>query len=179
MAIGFLFVARTPGSGVDLIRFLEGNILLVPPAAIKWMIILGIVVILSSVLFYPKFVAICFDPEFAQLRGVRANLYYLFLLVLAAVSIVLLSSVIGILMVIALFVIPPALAAGFTRKLWQVMLASVAICTFLIVVGMAISYDRELPSGPTIVVLAGTVYFLGTLLGIFIKKSIRPKKSTP
>ena len=170
MAIGFLFVARTPGSGVDLMRYLEGNILLVSQDAIFWVIVLGAVVIVSSILFYPKFVAICFDSEFAQLRGVRANLLYLFLLVLTAISIVLLSSVIGILMVIALFVIPPALASGFTRQLWQVMIFSVVICTLLIIFGMAISYGQDLPSGPTIVVLAGILYFGGMFGGIVLRK---------
>ena len=176
MAIGFLFVAKTPGSGVDLMRFLEGNILLVSREAIVWVIVLGAVVIVSSILFYPKFVAICFDAEFAQLRGVQSNLLYLFLLILTAISIVLLASVIGILMVIALFVIPPALASGFTRQLWQVMIGSVIICTLLIVFGMAISYGQDLPSGPTIVVLAGILYFVGTFAGIAARKLIgRPR----
>ena len=88
------------------------------------------------------------------------HLLYLLLLVLTALTVVLMSSIIGIVMVIALLTLPAAVGSQFGARLWQMMLISTVLCMGLTASGMAVSYHYELPSGPTIVVLAGIVYLL-------------------
>lgn len=163
MAVGLLFLAKTPGY-VDPMSYLFGNILLIARSDL-WLIgLLDAIVAGAGVFFYHKFLAVCFDEEFARLRGVPVGTYYLLLLCLTALTVVLLVSIVGIVMVIALLTLPAAIAGQITRRLWQMMLLSIVLCTVFIAGGLAVSYPYDLPSGPTIIVLAGAAYLVSTLL---------------
>ena len=116
------------------------------------------VVIVLGVVFYNKFQAVCFDQEFAQLRGVHVNVYYLLLLCLTSLTIVILLRVVGIVLVIALLTLPAAVAGHFARQLWQMMVLAIAACGVFTVVGLAVSYSTDLPAGPVIIVIAAAAY---------------------
>jgi zinc transport system permease protein len=163
MAIGLLFLAKTPGY-TDAMSYLFGNILLLSREDLWIVAGLDILVVGLALLFYNKFMAVCFDEEFATLRGIRVPAYYLLLLCLTALTIVLLVRVVGIVLVIALLTLPSAVAGHMTRRLWQMMIVSVLCCLLFSVAGIAVSYHYDLPSGPTIILFAGAAYLL-VLLG--------------
>ena len=117
-----------------------------------------------GLVFYHKFQAICFDQEFAHLRGVQVKAYYLLLLCLTALTVVLMVRLVGIVMVVALLTLPAAVAGFFSRQLWQMMLLGTLICAALIAVGLAVSYRYDLSTGPVIIVLAAAAY-LAVILG--------------
>ncbi|MFQ6008438.1 MAG: metal ABC transporter permease, partial [Candidatus Zixiibacteriota bacterium] len=102
MAVGFIFISKTPGYNTDLMSFLFGNILMVSARDI-WLIVgLDILVVGAGLLFYNQFLAVCYDEEFARVRGINVGFYYLLLLCLTALTVVILVTVVGIVMVIAL-----------------------------------------------------------------------------
>lgn len=158
MAVGILFIYRTPGYGENLMSYLFGNILMVTSREL-WLIAgLDVLVVALGLLFYNRFLAVCFDEEFARLRGVRVEFYYLLLLCLTALTVVLLVTVVGIVLVIALLSLPAAVAGVFSRKLWQMMALSVLFAVLFATGGLALSYGPNLPAGATTIVLAGGVY---------------------
>lgn len=163
MATGLLFIARTPGY-VDPMSYLFGNILLVSKGDLLFVLALDVVVLGLVGIFYHKFLAVCFDEEFARLRGMRTGWIYLLLLCLTALTIVLLVRVVGIVMVIALLTLPAAVAGNFSRNIFQMMLLAVLFCAAFVVLGLGVSFGLDLPSGPIIIVIAAIVY-LFTLLG--------------
>jgi zinc transport system permease protein len=75
---------------------------------------------------------------------------------------VMLSRVVGIVMVIALLTLPVGIASLFSRTLWQMMIASWLISTALTVSGIGLSYEPDLPPGPTVIILAGAAYLIAT-----------------
>ena len=158
MAIGVLFISRTPGYSEELMSYLFGNILLVSRQDIWLMVALDALVIVLGLLFYHQFLAVCFDEEFARLRGLRVELYYLLLLCLTALTVVVLLKVVGIIMVVALLTLPAAVAGYFSRTLWQMMSVAVALCVCLTIAGLVTSYGPGLPAGATTIVLAGGLY---------------------
>ncbi|HNY64571.1 MAG TPA: metal ABC transporter permease [Deltaproteobacteria bacterium] len=158
MAIGIVFIFRTPGYNEDLMSYLFGNILMVTGQDIWLMAGLDLLIIGLVLLFYNKFLAVCFDEEFARLRGVRVEAYYLLLLGLTALTVVLLLSVVGIVMVIALLTLPAATAGYFSRRLWQMMVLSVIFSVLFTTGGLALSYSPNLPTGATIILVAGAAY---------------------
>ncbi len=170
MAVGIIFIAKTPGY-VDAMSYLFGNILLVSKQDLYFVVFLDLLVVIVSVVFYNKFLAVCFDEHFARLRGVRVEFYYLLLLCLTALTIVLLVSIVGVVMVIALLTLPSAVAGHWTKRLWQMMCLAVLLSMLFSSAGLAVSYSWNLPSGPTIVVLAGVCY-----LGSMLLKRSREKK---
>ncbi len=165
MAAGVLFISRTPGYGEDLMSYLFGSILMVSPGDL-WMIAgLDLLVVSAGILFYNRFLALCFDEEFARLRGVRVEFYYLLLLCLTALTVVLLVTVVGIVMVIALLTLPAAVAGELTRRMWQMMLLAAGLAVLFTTTGLAVSYGPDLPAGAMTIVIAGLTYMV-TVAGL-------------
>ncbi len=162
MAIGLVFFAKTPGN-VDPMSYLFGNILLVSQSDVWLVAVMDLLVVALGLGLYPKLLALCFDEEFAQLRGVPVKLYYLLLLCLTALTVVLLVRVVGIVLVIALLTLPAAVAGHFARRLWQMMLLAIVCCMVFVTAGIALSYPTNLPSGPVIILIAGATYLVVTL----------------
>jgi len=168
MAAGVLFISQTPGYNQDLMSYLFGNILMVTPADV-WLIAgLDVLVVLVGLLFYNQLLAVCFDEEFARLRGINVEFFYLLLLCLTALTVVLLVSVVGIVMVIALITLPAAVAGHFTTTLGRMMLVATLFSLGFTTLGLAASYSPNLPAGATIIILAGTTYLIVTLLNRFL-----------
>jgi zinc transport system permease protein len=160
MAVGIIFISRTPGYNADLMSYLFGNILMVTREDL-WLIAgLDIVIVGLVILFYRKFLALCFDEEFAELQGLKVQAYYILLLCLIALTVVILIYVVGLILVIALLTLPAAIAGHYGKSLPQIMIiASVlGICfTFL---GLGFSYGPDLPAGATIIIIAGLAYVI-------------------
>ena len=158
MAVGVLFISLTPGYSQDVMSYLFGNILMVSPNDLKLIAGLDALILALVFLFYNEFLAVCFDEEFARLRGVKVELFYLALLCLTALTVVLLVTVVGIVLVIALLTLPVAIAGYFATRLWQMMILSVILSVGFTTAGLAVSYGPNLPSGATTIVLAGVAY---------------------
>jgi zinc transport system permease protein len=175
MAVGIIFITRTTGYTEDLMSYLFGNILMVRKVDLLMIVGLDLLVVAVSFLFYHQLEAICFDEEFARLRGVSVELFYILLLCLTALTVVTLVQVVGIVMVIALLSLPAAAAAFLTRKLWQTILVATALNLLFMVGGLALSYRPDLPAGATIIILAGVVYLLVVTLGPLFRRIARRK----
>ena len=89
---------------------------------------------------YNRLLAICFDEEFARLRGVRVEMHYLLLLCLTALTVVVLVTVVGLVMVIALLTLPVAIANRFAHRLWQVMAVAATLVVQVPAVGEILSW---------------------------------------
>lgn len=163
MAVGIIFISRTPGYNADLMSFLFGNILLVSTSDLILMVVLDLVILVCAFLFYKQFQAVTFDEEFARLRGVHAEIYYLLLLCLVALTVVLLIRVVGLILVIALLTLPATIARQYTGTIFRIMLLSILIGSIFTISGLAISYEQDLPTGATIILVAGAVFFLSTV----------------
>jgi zinc transport system permease protein len=167
MAVGILFISQTPGYSEDLMSYLFGNILMVSSSDL-WLIgALDLFILLIVWLYYNKFVAVCFDEQYARLRGVRVSFFYLLLLALVGLTVVMLVEVVGIILVIALMTIPAAIAGRFTGRLPSMMLVASLLSAAFTTFGLALSFQPDLPAGATIILLAGLSY-LGVTL--FAKK---------
>lgn len=164
MAIGIIFISKTPGYNTDLMSYLFGNILLVSSANLWLMAILNVVVLATIYVFYKPFLAAAFDEEFARIRGVNIEAVYILLLCMIALSIVLLIQIVGLILVMALLILPAASAVQFCNSIPRMMLLSVALSILITTAGLMISYEPDLPSGATIIVVAGMVYFISVLL---------------
>jgi zinc transport system permease protein len=158
MAIGILFIAKSPGYQADLMSYLFGNILLVPQQSLWFMLLLDAVLLLVVGLYHRQLLAVAFDEEFARLRGIPVTFFYLLLLVLVAVTVVLLIQVVGLILVLALLTLPAAVAGHYVHSLGRIMLLATLLGSLLSVSGLALSYQPDLPAGPTIILLAGALY---------------------
>lgn len=164
MALGVIFLSLTPGTNVDLMNYLFGNILWIHSRDLVLLGILDAAILAAVFFYYRRFVALCFDEEQALLRGIPVRMLYMLLLTLVAITIVLLIQVIGTILVIALLTIPATLASLFTRSLPLLMISAVIFSSLFSFFGLHASYVLDWPPGSTIALLAAIAYFTILLL---------------
>lgn len=172
MAVGLLFIHYTPPPAINLESYIFGNILFTSQSDLVITAVLGVVVVAISLLFYNKLLAVCFDEEFARLRGVNASFYYLLLLCLIGICVVLLVQLTGIILAIALIVLPAATASRLTNRLWKVMVIAVLLSMFCTTGGLMLSYTSETPTGPVVVLIAALLYIISLPI-VWLKRVIR------
>ena len=171
MALGIIFVGLAPGYAPDLFSYLFGNILTVPTSDLILMLALDVVIILIVIALYKEFLALAFDREFGHIVGVPVEALYLLLLCLIALTVVILIRVVGIVLVIALLTIPAALARQFTYNLQKMMLLSVLFSVAFTFGGLWLSFQLDLASGATIIILAGVVFIAYVGISRSLKKT--------
>jgi len=156
MAVGLVFLHWTPGYAPDLLAYLFGNILLLTPSdlALAAAAVAAVLVLLAW--RGRELVAVAFDEEAARLQGLPTRAYGILLLMLAAVSVVVLLQLVGIVLAVALLTLPPLIALRLARSIAGVVMAATAVCLALTVGGLLLSFALDLPSGP-VMVLSGAV----------------------
>ncbi|MCK5200175.1 MAG: metal ABC transporter permease, partial [Spirochaetales bacterium] len=162
-----LFIAKTPGY-ISPMTYLFGNILIISQTDLMLLIFLDIIIVVLGFLFYHQFQAITFDEEFASIGGIKTNIFYILLLLMTAITVVLMTTIIGIVMVIALLTLPAAIAGFFAKKIWVIMLIAVGLTAVFTSFGLMISYITDQPAGSTIILISGVVY----LAAVLVKKII-------
>ncbi len=167
MAFGIFMIYQTPGYVPDLASYLFGNILTVSRVDVLIMLTLNITIALIVFIRYNEFLAFSFDEEFSEVTNVPVMKTYIVLLSLVALTVVILVSVVGIILAMALVTLPAATASLFTNSLKKMILFSVLIGIFYMFIGIAMSFFFNQPSGATIVLTSGISY-----LGLLGAKSL-------
>ncbi len=157
MSLGLLFIAITPGY-VDPMSYLFGNILLLTESDLYLIAVLNVIIIAFSFVFYNQFLAISFDEEFAKIRGVNTAFYQIVLILLISMTVILMISIVGIVMIIAFLTIPAAVSGFFTRHLKSMIKLSIVLCAVIMSAGLFLSYVFKLPSSSVTILLASIVY---------------------
>ena len=163
MAIGVIFVDRSPGYKVDLMSFLFGSILAVSPYEIMIIAIMDIIIIITVIALYRSLLSISYDEIFAAVRGVPVEAITLILTALIAFTVVMMMRVVGLILVIALLTLPAAIANLFASNMKQMMILASILGAVFTLIGLWISYSYNLTSGAVIILVAAITYFLGLL----------------
>ena len=164
MALGVILLDLTPGYNVDLMSYLFGSILSVPDSDLILMATICVLVFLTVFYYYHDLLAMSYDEEFAQLRGVPVTFLYFLLIGMTALSIVMIIRVVGLILVIALLTIPPFIAEKFSNSLFHMMGVSTALCAIFSVTGLWLSYAFNLTSGASIILVAAAGFFMSFII---------------
>ncbi len=164
MAIGIILVDLTPGYNVDLMSYLFGSILTVPDSDLWFMAGTGGLITILVCWFYKDLLAISYDEEFAQIRGVPVRRIYFILIGMLGLTIVMVIQVVGLIMVIALLTIPPFILEKYAKSLFWMMIGSSFLGAVFTLSGLWLSYTFDLTSGASIILVAGSVFLLSLSL---------------
>ena len=164
MAIGIIFLSLSPGYKADLMSYLFGSILAVSTMDLWLMAGIALLSLVFMLLFYWKLLALSFDQTFATVRNVPVGPLYLAMITLIGLTVVIAMRVVGLIMVIALLTIPPAIANLYLKDMRAIMAVSAALSMLFCTVGLIISYVLNFPSGAVIILVAGLAYVLAALI---------------
>ncbi|HWH24378.1 MAG TPA: metal ABC transporter permease, partial [Candidatus Limnocylindria bacterium] len=164
-ALGILMFSRLQGFVGELFGFLLGNVLAITPDTLVSLLLLGGMVIVTVLVLWKELLYSTFDPLGAAAAGLSVGaLDYLFL-GLIAVTIVVSLQAVGIILVVAMLVTPPATAQLLTVRFPRLVLLAAAIGALTAVAGMYLSYWFDVASGATIVLVQTAVFGIVLLLG--------------
>ena len=170
MALGIIFASLAPGPTPDLLSYLFGNILFVPPVYLWFTAGLDVLLLLVVGLRYRELQAVAFDEEFSWVTGVPVAVLFLSLLGLTALTVVVLIRVVGVILVIALLTIPAAIARHWVHGLDRMMVVASVLGAVCITAGLFVSYALsigvgiDIPTGPFIILLAAAMYGVSAVL---------------
>lgn len=159
LALGVALISTIRTYAVDLSHILFGNVLGVSTSDLWLTGGLGVLVLGVTLLCYQPFLIISFDPVLAATLRLRVGLLRSLMLILLAVTIVISMQTVGVGLVAAMLVTPPATAYLLTRRLPAMMAVSALIGMVSSVSGLYLSYYLNMASGAA-VVLAATFFFL-------------------
>ncbi len=173
MAIGILFIFLTPGYSPNLMSFLFGDILTVTLTEIYFLIALTVIIGIGLYLFYEPILYTAFDPEFSKITKLPVQKIKYVIGAIIAITIVLSIKVMGIILVLSLFTIPPSAANLFVKKFNQIINWSIAISIVGSLLGLIIAFKLDIPTGASIIFSLAICYII-----LHISKlALRSKKS--
>ncbi|MEA3252210.1 MAG: metal ABC transporter permease [Pseudomonadota bacterium] len=164
LAAGVMLVSLG-GSSVDLTHVLFGSILAVDTTALWLIAAVCSVTVVVLALSFRALVVECLDPLFLRGQGVRSGLIQGVFLGLVVLNLTAGFQTLGTLMAVGLMMLPATAARFWSKRLEGLIGLAVLIALFASTGGLLLSYHFSLPSGPSIILLAGAVYLLSALGG--------------
>jgi zinc transport system permease protein len=158
-----ILVSLLPGYQPELMSYLFGSILSTTWTQVGQLFFLCIIGGATFLFGRKQFLAITIDEEYAQLRGVSTTVMQAILNIFLVIVIVTCIQIVGAVLVTGLLVIPAVIATRFARSLNDLFFLSPMIAIIGVICGTVLSVALNIPTGPAIAALLGTVCF-GTLM---------------
>ncbi|EPR77152.1 Manganese ABC transporter, inner membrane permease protein SitD [Leifsonia rubra CMS 76R] len=158
-ALGLVLISVTP-SQTDLNHIIFGNLLGVSSAELLQVIILGAVTFSILIVKRRDFTLYAFDAVHAHAIGLNPKVLGAALLGLIALTSVVALQAVGVILVVAMLIIPGATAYLLTDRFSRMLVLAPTISTFCAVAGLYLSYYLDTSSGGMIVLAEGAVFAL-------------------
>ena len=136
-------------------------------AADAWLIAgMATVILLATLFLFKELAILCFDQEFAGSQGYPVRMLDAALMGLIVLTVVTGLQAVGLILIIALLIIPPAAARFWTDNLRVMLVLSALMGALSGVLGAAISaLIPRMPAGAIIVVVAGVFFCVSMIFG--------------
>ncbi|MBL9115634.1 MAG: metal ABC transporter permease [Verrucomicrobiaceae bacterium] len=158
-AIGLVMISKTP-SDIHLDHILYGNILGLTRAQIIESVALGSIVLLLAIAKRKDFLLLGFDGAHARVIGLSTRSSHFIMLTLLALTIVTAMKAAGLILAVAMMVMPGATGRLLTKRL-DAMLVTAAMSAVLAVwAGLAVAFYVDGAPGACIVLMQAAILFL-------------------
>ncbi len=172
-ALGVIIISKYADNATfSLKSIFTGNFVLAPfdryslfgydigPKTLWLMLIFLIINIVVITLIYKELKITSFDPEFAQMLGYKPVIINYILLSIVSLTVVGAFRSLGIIIVMALMIIPPATAYLLTNHLTRMIFISTVIAFLSSTIGFLIAWNASLSIGGMISTVAGIIFFI-------------------
>lgn len=164
MALGVVLMSLTTGYRPELLSFLFGSILAVQTTDLLVIICCAAAILAWEMLSFRQLTYLSLSEESAIVSGVPAALQHAAFNVALAAATVLGVKILGIILVSALVVLPPATSRLLTRTFRTHVITSLVLSELVVVSGLWLSFVHDLPSGATIILVGTGLFFLAAIL---------------
>ena len=158
-ALGLVLISVTP-SQTDLNHVIFGNILGVSVGDLIQIATLGAIAFVVLIVKRRDLTLYAFDPTHAHAIGLNPRVLGALLLGLLALTSVVALQVVGVILVVAMLIIPGATAYLLTDRFGRMLLIAPAVSVGCSIVGIYLSYWLDTASGGMVVLTQGAVFAL-------------------
>jgi len=163
LSLGLVAVALMDNVRVDLMGYLFGDLLAVTPTDLVWIYLGGAVILGLLFYFWDQLLAMTINAEMAKVEGVKVQWLQLLLVLMLAVVIALAMKIVGVLIISALLIIPPATARTFSKTPEQMAIFAAIIGCIAVALGLSLSWFYNTPAGPSVVVASAGLFIISRL----------------
>ena len=163
-AAGILLLSKSPHGKEELQKTLVGDLLTVSWPRIWKTAALYAVIGLVHFIFRRQFIALSFNTDHAQQRGVRIMLWDFLFYALFGLIVTSFVQVGGVLLVFSYLIVPAACATFLASSLTARLLIGCGVAAVASVAGLFISFKYDLPTGAAVVCTLGAMLVLCGLL---------------
>jgi zinc transport system permease protein len=165
LAVGLIAVTVLETVRVDLMSYLFGDILAVDPSDLIWIYGGGALVLAALAAIWRPLIALTVHEDTAVAEGVASLRVRLIFMVLIALTVALAMKIVGVLLITALLIIPPAAARSLARSPEAMAAYAAGVGLLAVAGGIGSSFACDTPSGPSIVASAAALFALSLAVG--------------
>lgn len=163
-AFGLVLLSRTP-SDTDLMHILFGNLLGLSAGDLAQIALLGAVTVVVVLLRHRDLTLVAFDRVHAHAIGIDPRRVEALLLGLLALAVVVALQAVGIVLVVAVLIVPGATAYLLTDRMETMLVVAVLVAVGAGVAGVYVSYWADVSTGGSVVLGLGVAFALAYLFG--------------
>jgi zinc transport system permease protein len=163
MALGVLFLSLRRTYSADAFSILFGDLLFINRADL-WAAAAMLLATLAMLPMWGRWAYATFDRELSAADRLPVLRDDYLLAVCLAVTVVIASKLVGIVLVAAMLVIPAATARQLAPTFRLMTLASLGVSVAGVLAGMLVSLQANLPAGPSVILVQATLFFLAAFL---------------
>ena len=164
LAIGVTIVS-VKGSNVDLLHFLFGSVLAMDDAALLLVVGITSVSLVILALIWRPLVLECVDPGFLRSVSRAGGPVHVVFLALMVMNLVGGFQALGTLLAVGIMMLPAVTSRFWARDITGMIGIAVGCAALSGYAGLLLSYHASLPSGPAIILMAGSLYVLSVVIG--------------
>jgi manganese/iron transport system permease protein/iron/zinc/copper transport system permease protein len=167
-ALGLALLNRYGQAQRSIEAVLFGSVLGVRTADIIAVAVVAVLATAVIVVGYRRFLFSTFDPDVAEVTGVRVSWMEAALMIMLSLTILVTMRVIGTLLISALLVIPAATARMLTNRFARMLWISPVIGASAAFLGMNLAYHTD-TSASAMIILVGAAAFTVVYFGLGVR----------
>ncbi len=164
LSLGIVVLGIIGNQNTDYFAYLFGDILSITSKDLYWIFSVLIVVVTILVFNWKKLLLLTLNEELAKAEGINKLYYDLLFMFLIALAVSVSVQIVGVLLITSLLIIPPAISRVISNSPVTMILASMVVSIFSVLLGLYLSIDFDLATGPTIVITLGALFFIAQFL---------------
>ncbi len=178
MALGIVFISRIQTYTTDAFHYLFGSILGVTDTDIRAAVFI-LFLILITLRLWGRWAYATIDREAALADRIPVKFDDYLLSVLIALTIVVSAKIVGIVLISAFLVIPAASARLVSRRFLGMTVVSVMIGVVTVIIGLMCSFQFDLPSGASIILVQALIFTVCLLISMVVgaRASLKSKSA--
>lgn len=157
LSVALIFAVTFP-TRININQLLFGDIISASSQDLVTLVVVLIMVCGFITIFYKQILLIVLDRDIALVKKIRVNFIELSFLILLSVSVFTTIKIVGSLLVTSILIIPAMSARLVTNTPLQMIIASLMFASLSNLVGLYISYIKDVPIAPVIIIVESSIY---------------------